>query len=155
MKSLFLAALAAALLSAAPPDPVAWKADAPAKPVKPGARFVVTLTAKVQDGWHIYGMKAVPDGPIPTRVWLADGQPASLAGPVQPDDPQTMRDESFGMEVQLYEGEAGFKLPLAVKAGTAPGALKIVINASYQSCNNKLCLPPKTVKVEAPVTVAK
>ncbi len=155
MRVLALAALLASVLAAAPPDPVAWKVDAPAKPVKPGARFVVTLTARIQEGWHIYGLKPVADGPIPTRIWLADGQPVSLAGPLQADDPQTMQDASFNLEVQLYEGQADFQLPLAIRPGAPPGARKIVVNTSYQSCNNKICLPPKTVKVEVPVTIAK
>ena len=66
-----------------------------------------------------------------------------------------MQDASFGMEVELYEGEAVFTLPVKVAAGAAPGAQKLVVSASYQSCNNKVCLPPKTVKVEVPVTIAK
>jgi thiol:disulfide interchange protein DsbD len=152
---LFAFAALALAAAAAPPDPVAWKAEPPAKPVKPGATFPVKLTAKIQDGWHIYGLKPVADGPIPTRIWIAAGQSARLAGPVQAADPQTMQDASFNMEVQLYEGEAEFVLPLRVDSGTAPGAQKIVVNASYQSCDNKLCLPPKTVQVEAAVTVAK
>jgi DsbC/DsbD-like thiol-disulfide interchange protein len=150
------AALAAFSLFAAPPDPVAWKVqDAPAKPVKAGARFSVKLSAEIQKGWHIYGLKPVADGPIPTRIWVAEGQPAQLAGAVQGDEPETMQDASFNMEVQLYEGEAVFTLPMRLAASAAPGAQKIVVNASYQSCDNKICLPPKTVKVEAPVTVAK
>lgn len=156
MKTLICAALAAISLSAAPPDPVAWKVqESPAKPVKAGARFAVKVTAQIQKGWHIYGLKPVADGPIPTRIWLAEGQPAQLAGVIQGDEPQTMQDASFNMEVQLYEGEAGFTLPLRVAASAAPGPQKIVVNASYQSCDNKICLPPKTVKVEIPVTVAK
>jgi DsbC/DsbD-like thiol-disulfide interchange protein len=155
MKTIAVAALFAAALAAAPPDPVAWKVAAPAKPVKPGAAFPVTLTAKIQDGWHIYGLKAVADGPIPTRIWLADNQPVSLAGSTIADDPQTLRDPAFNMDVQLYEGEADFKLRMVVLPAAAAGPQKIVVNASYQSCDNKLCLPPKTVKIEVPVTVAK
>jgi len=154
MRLTLLAALTAVVLSAAPPDPVAWKVDSAPKGVKPGAAFSVKLTAKIQDGWHIYGLKAVADGPIPTRVWVAEGQPAKLAGAVQATEPQTMQDASFNMEVQLYEGEAAFTLPLRL-AATAAGEQKIVVNASYQSCDNKICLPPKTVKVEVPVTVTK
>jgi hypothetical protein len=58
------------------------------------------------------------------------------------------------MEVQLYEGEAEFTLPLKV-SGAAMGAWKVIVNASYQTCDNKICLPPKTVKIELPVTIAK
>ena len=70
MKKLLCAALAAISLAVALPNPVAWNlAGAPAKPVKPGARFTVKLTAHIQEGWHVYSMKPIEDGPVPTRVW--------------------------------------------------------------------------------------
>jgi hypothetical protein len=156
MKLPIPAALLALTLFAAPPDPVAWKVqDAPAKPVKAGARFAVKVVAQIQKGWHIYGLTPVADGPIATRLWVADGQPAALAGPVQGTEPQTMQDPAFNMEVQLYEGEVSFSLPMRLTAAAPPGAQKIVLNASFQSCDNKICLPPKTVKLEVPVTIAK
>jgi DsbC/DsbD-like thiol-disulfide interchange protein len=157
MKTKFLACalLATASLLAAPPDPVAWEIDAaPAKAVKAGARFSVKLVAKIQDGWHMYGLKPVADGPIPTRIWIGDG-PAQLAAAVQATEPQTLMDPSFNLEVQLYEGEAEFTLPLRITPAASEGAQKIIVNASYQTCDNKICLPPKTVKIEVPVTVAK
>ncbi len=156
MRKLFLTAAMAAYLTAAPADPVVWKLqNPPAAPVKAGARFNVKLLAAVEDGWHLYSLKPMAEGPIPTRIWIADGQPFSLAGTVQSPDPQVMLDATFGMEVELYEGEAVFTLPVKVAASAAPGAQKLVVSASYQSCNNKLCLPPKTVKVELPITVGK
>ena len=100
-------------------------------------------------------MKHVEDGPVATRIWLAEGQPFQLAEKVKGSTPETLQDPSFNMEVELYEGEATFTLPLKVAAGTAAGTQTLAVNASYQSCNNKICLPPKTVKVELPVTVAK
>lgn len=156
MKLSMCAVLAALTLGAAPPDPVAWKVqDAPAKPVKAGARFPVKLTAQIQPGWHMYGLKPVAEGPIPTRIWVAEGQPAQLAGAVQGTEPETMQDASFNMEVELYEGEASFTVPLRLTAAAPPGPRKIAVNASYQTCDNKICLPPRTVKLEVPVTVAK
>ena len=155
MKRLILAVVLAAFLAAAPADPVAWKLTPPATPVRAGARFTAKLLAAVQDGWHMYSLKPMAEGPVPTRIWIANGQPFALAGGVQAPDPQTMQDPSFGMEVELYEGEVEFTLPVRVAAGAAPGAQKLVVTASYQSCNNKLCLPPKTVKVEVLVTVGK
>jgi hypothetical protein len=156
MKRLMLAAALAACLGAAPTDPVAWKLAAPpAAPLKAGARFTLKLTADVQEGWHLYSLKPMAEGPIPTRIWLAEGQPFALAGAIAAPAPQVQQDPGFGMEVELYEGEAVFSLPVRVAAAAAPGAQKLVVSASYQSCNNKLCLPPKTVKVEIPVTIAK
>jgi hypothetical protein len=126
--------------------------DAPAK-VKAGARFDLKLVARIEEGWHLYSMKPVEDGPIPTRLWLAEGQPLQLAGPIRAAEPEKVQDPSFGMEVELYEGQAEFTLPLRVAAGAPAGPMTVVVMASYQSCNNKVCLPPKTVKVEGAVAV--
>jgi thiol:disulfide interchange protein DsbD len=156
MRNLLLTSAIAACLVAAPADPVAWKLQGPsAAPVKAGARISVTLLAVVQEGWHLYSLKPMAEGPVPTRIWIGEGQPFSLAGAVQAPEPQVVRDASFGMEVELYEGEAAFTLPVRVAPGAAPGAQKLVVSASYQSCNNTLCLPPKTVKVELPITIGK
>ena len=134
--------------SAAPPEPVSWKIeDAPAKTLKAGDRFTVKLAARIEEGWHLYSMKETEDGPVATRIWLAEGQPLQLAGPIKGSPPQTLHDPSFNMEVELYEGEAEFTLPLRA---TGP-VQKVAVNVSYQSCNNRLCLPPKTVKVEGAV----
>ena len=156
MRKLLLTAALAACLAAAPADPVAWKLqNPPTASVKAGAVFHVKLLAAVQEGWHLYSLKPMTEGPIATRIWIAEGQPFLLAGAVRAPEPRVMQDPSFGMEVELYEGEAAFTLPVRVAPGTAPGAQKLVVSASYQSCNDKLCLPPKTVKLEVPITIGK
>jgi DsbC/DsbD-like thiol-disulfide interchange protein len=148
------AALAAFLLAAAPGDPIVWRVEnPPAKAVKAGSRISLKLAAKIQDGWHLYSMKPLDEGPIPTRIWLAEGQPFQLAGAIQASPPQSMHDPSFNMEVEFYEGEAVFDLPVRVVA--AEGPQKVVISTSFQACDYKICLPPKTVKVEVPVSVSK
>jgi thiol:disulfide interchange protein DsbD len=151
-----LAVFAAVVLGATAPDPVAWKLEEiPARPLKVGARFNLKLVARIQEGWHLYSLKPMVEGPIPTRIWLPEGQPFSLAAAVQAPEPETKHDPSFNMEVELYEGETAFTLPLRIAAGAPPGAQTVVVNASFQTCNNKICLPPRTVKVEAPVVVVK
>jgi len=153
MKPIAVAALAALWLAAAPADPIAWKLESPsAKTVKAGGRFNVKLVAAVQPGWHLYSLKPIPEGPIPTRIWIAEGQPFSLAAAVQAPDPTTMQDPTLNMEVEFYEGETPFTLPVKVAAGAA-GQQTLTVSASYQTCNDKLCLPPKTVKVQLPITV--
>jgi DsbC/DsbD-like thiol-disulfide interchange protein len=155
MKKLICAAILAATL-AAPVDPVVWKLqNETSAPLKAGARFQVKLLAKVQEGWHLYSLKPMAEGPIATRIWIPGGQPFSMAGGIQAPDPQVMQDPTLGMEVELYEGEAMFTLPVKIAAGVAPGLYSLVVSASYQSCNDKLCLPPKTVKAELPVSIAR
>jgi thiol:disulfide interchange protein DsbD len=143
------------MMGAAAPDPVSWKLEgAGTKPVRAGSRFQVKLTAAVEQGWHLYSLKPVADGPVPTRIWIAEGQPFMLAGAIQAAEPISVQDAALNMEVEMYEGEATFTIPVQAAPGSA-GAQKLVVSASYQSCNNRLCLPPKTVKVEIPLTVAK
>ena len=156
MKTCICAVMLAATLLAAPADPVAWKLQNEANsPVKAGALFHVKLAAKVQEGWHLYSLKPMADGPIATRIWIGDGQPFSMAGGIRAPEPQVMQDPTLGMEVELYEGEALFTLPVKTAAGLQPGSHTLVVSASYQSCNDKLCLPPKTVKVELPVAIVR
>ncbi len=64
-------------------------------------------------------MKPLEDGPLPTRIWLAEGQPFQLAGPIKGDEPPTLQDSTLHMDVELYEGAAAFTLPLKVATGAA------------------------------------
>jgi thiol:disulfide interchange protein DsbD len=156
MKRLISAALMALTLAAAPPDPVDWKLmDGPVRSLKAGARFTVRLVGQVQPGWHMYSMKAVADGPIPTRIWINEAQPFLLAGSIKAAAPLLVQDPSFNMEVELYEGEASFTLPLRVASSVNPGSQILLVNASYQACNNKICLPPKTVKATLPIEITR
>ena len=155
MKTLASVILLALSLGAAPADPVSWKVEEAPKSVKAGGRFNVRLVAQIQDSWHLYSMKPIEDGPVPTRIVLADGGTFQLVGAIKGDAPQTMQDPTLKMEVELYEGSAGFALPVKVAAGAAPGVQTMTVNATYQTCNNKMCLPPKTVKVEVPITITK
>ena len=152
MKTLVTAAALALALAAAPVEPVAWKIEgAPAKAAKPGDRFSVKLMAHIEAGWHLYSMKEVTDGPVATRIWLPEGQPVQLAGPIKGAPPEVVQDPSFGVEVEQYQGQAEFTLPLRA-TGVAE---KLAVNVSYQSCNNSICLPPKTVKVETMLGVTR
>ena len=156
MRQLFCAGLIALSMAAAPADPVAWKLqDGPAKPVKAGGKFNVKLVAQIQDGWHLYSTKHIEDGPVATKIWLPEGQPFQLADAIKSSAPETQQDPSFNMEVELYEGQATFTLPLKVSSAAGAGVQNLTVNASYQSCNNKICLPPKTVKIGIAVAVAR
>ncbi|HWC97761.1 MAG TPA: protein-disulfide reductase DsbD N-terminal domain-containing protein [Candidatus Sulfopaludibacter sp.] len=156
MKILLCAGLLALSLAAAAPDPVAWKLqDGPTKPVRAGGKFTIKLTAQIQEGWHLYSTKHVEEGPVATKIWVPEGQPFQLSDAIKSSPPDRQQDPSFNMEVELYEGQASFTLPVKVSAGAPAGVQNFTVNASYQSCNNKICLPPKTVKVEVAVSVVK
>ena len=65
------------------------------------------------------------EGPIPTRIWIAEGQPFSLAGAVQSPEPQVVQDATFGMEVEVFEGDSQFHAPGAGCRWRAAGRAEV------------------------------
>jgi len=128
------------------PDPVAWSLKVVA--ATKGA-LTAELTAKIEDGWHLYSLTPIANGPRPTRVTLPAEQAFELAGEIDAPDPFVETDPNFGVEVEYYEESVTFKLPLKRRAGRDGD--KLLVEARYQTCTKRLCLPPKTVKLEADV----
>jgi DsbC/DsbD-like thiol-disulfide interchange protein len=128
------------------PDPVAWSLKVVA--ATKGA-LTAELTAKIEDGWHLYSLTPIANGPRPTRVTLPVEQAFELAGEIDAPDPFVETDPNFGVEVEYYEESVTFKLPLKRRAGRDGD--KLLVEARYQTCTKRLCLPPKTVKLEADV----
>ena len=134
-------------------DTVVWSASAPAKDVKPGSRVKVTLRGAVKDGWHVYGLEQLPEGPTPLRVSLdasdiaaADGAPAGSAV-------TKLQDPSFNLVTQFYDRD--FTVTVPVRLGSHPGAgsQAIALNVRFQTCNGRICQPPKTVRLSVPVSI--
>lgn len=134
--------------SAGAQTPVHWRAQ-PATIAANGTGSV-TLTAAIDDGWHIYAVTQGPGGPVPTRFTLAAGQPLAMAGEVKSAPaPKTEMDEAFGIKVEMHERQASFTLPVTVAAGAHPDSVRV--RARYQACNASLCLPPQTAQLSVPV----
>jgi thiol:disulfide interchange protein DsbD len=157
--TLLLATLAIAATSGGPAaaqgeNPILWSLRAPGDlEVKPGGRFDLELTAAIQDGWHLYSTSQPPGGPTPTRITVPPGQPFRLeAAPAGPE-PKREHDPNFGMETEFYDGAAAFVVPIAVAPDAPGGTQKVEVHVRFQTCNDRLCLPPRTDKLVAQVGV--
>lgn len=149
MISLTSIAILGALSIAAEPEPVRWSAAAPSLPVKSGQTAHVRVTANISEGWHLYSLKQYEDGPIATSIRLPEGQAVQLAGEIEAPSPQKVHDPNFGIELEFYEGSPEFLLPVRPTAGVKSGKHDVEIGIRYQTCNDKLCLPPKLVRLTA------
>ena len=109
----------------------------------------VQITARIKPGWHLYALDEIPKGPRPTRIWLPAAQPFALAGEIQQPVPIMKFDENFGVETQFYQGSVTFLVPLKIAGTAPPGTKKLILQTRYQTCNEHLFLPPKTVQLEA------
>jgi thiol:disulfide interchange protein DsbD len=119
--------------------------------VKPGQTIRIRLAARIESGWHLYSMKELEGGPKPTRIAVPEGQPFALSGSIQQPEPIKTHDPNFDMDVEFYSDSAEFVLPVKVAANAVAGSSKLQVTVRFQSCNDQLCLPPRTVKLEQPM----
>ena len=152
-----LAAFALAGAAAAQPslgaDTVSWSASAPAQGAKPGGQAKITLRGAVQPGWHVYGLQQLPDGPTPLRVTLDASDIATADGQPSGTPPTKLQDPSFNLETQYYERDFTVTAPVRIGARAPAGQQQIPISVRFQTCNGRICQPPKTVRLSVPVTV--
>lgn len=134
-------------------DTVAWSASTPAQAVKPGGRVKITLQGAVQGGWHVYGLQQLPDGPTPLRVSLDSSDIAAADGAPAGSPVTKLQDPSFNLQTQFYEHDFTVTAPVRIGAHAAAGQQQIPISVRFQTCNGRICQPPKTVRLSVPVNI--
>ncbi|HUL75321.1 MAG TPA: cytochrome c biogenesis protein CcdA [Vicinamibacterales bacterium] len=134
--------------AAAAQNPVHWSA-APVTAV-PGKSVNIVLTARIDDGWHLYGLNE-PPGPSPLTLSFDKTGPFRLSGAVTESTPTKKLDPNFGAVTEYHEGTATFTLPFGVASSLPRGPQSFKITVNFQVCNDTVCLPPKdeeiTVKI--------
>jgi thiol:disulfide interchange protein DsbD len=160
MRIVFLLAASVAVTAAVPvlaqeERPVEWGYQSPAitGAASPGALIRVRLAAKIREGWHLYSLRKMEGGPIATRISLEAGQPFSLDGEIEASAPIRQHDPVFDMEVEYYSDSAEFTLPVRVASDARAGKQPLKVSARFQSCDERQCLPPRTVTIETQVDV--
>ena len=132
-------------LPAAAQDPIRWSiVHVDQKDViHAGQTFDVELTAQIDPTWHLYAQNQPPGGPVPLVIGVAPGRTFSLAGEIGSWLPKTAVDPNFNLDTLFYEERAAFTVPIDVAPSVKDGQYKLGITVTYQTCNDRLCLPPK------------
>ena len=121
-------------------DPVKWNYSAVKKS---GSEYIVTISAMLSQDWHIYSMNTPVGGPVPTTFNFKKNPLVTLDGEIkETGKPKTIHDDVFGVDVKYYGETVSFVQTVKLKSG-----VKTNISGSikYMVCNDKMCLPPKTV----------
>ncbi|TAK11415.1 MAG: hypothetical protein EPO35_12335 [Acidobacteria bacterium] len=136
-------------------DPIAWAlAVQPAGATStPGGTVTLALTATIDEGWHLYATKLEPGGPVATSITVPAGQAFTLAGDIGEPLPTSSFDGNFDRVLEYHETKAVFTVPVKSGANTPLGRQTVRVAASYQTCNDRLCLPPRQVVVTADVQI--
>jgi thiol:disulfide interchange protein DsbD len=130
-----------------------WSAKPVTATVKAGATVEVKVTADVTEGWHIYSTTPQEEGPEPTEIGFAAGGPFTRAGKIRQPKPIVEFDENFGIQTEYYDKDVTFTVTAKVKASAKTGRQKIVVEVRFMACNDRMCLPPKTVEVPFDITI--
>lgn len=99
---------------------------------------VITFTATIDKGWHMYSNDTPEGGPIPLSIkWDKKEGVKLVGGLIHSKAPTTIDDEMFEMKVRQWEGT----VTLSQKFTTTDSKYKIEGEVSYQACSEQGCLP--------------
>lgn len=122
-------------------NPIVWSFSA----VKTGDKnFEVHMKATIQPGWHLYSQKQPDDAiAIPTSFTISPNPLFSLDDKIKEvGSMEKMKDKELGVSANQYSKTVDFVQKVKLKAN-----VKTSFNGSveFQTCDDKKCLPPKTV----------
>lgn len=136
------------------PDSVSWSVSVSGnESINPGASVKLLVQGAVLDGWHVYALKQKPRGPIALSVDLEPNDIAAADGAPLGSQPVKAHDSSFGFETQYYDKDFTLTVPVRLKAELAAGEKRVPVSVQFQSCNGKICQPPKTVHLTALISI--
>jgi thiol:disulfide interchange protein DsbD len=106
--------------------------------------YELHLTANIQYGWHLYSQEQPQDAiAIPTSVKINNNPLLKFDGRVKElGKMETFKDKTLGISQNQYSGNVDFVQVVKLKANARTNVSGSV---EFQTCDDKKCLPPKTV----------
>ena len=127
------------------PNPVTWVASYKSISATEGEIIII---AHIEKSWHTYSQRPVDDGPIPTSFSFAGNEHYELIGKTEESDAHEEFVEAFGAKIFVFTTKAEFKQKIKLKGKSG---FPINFKVEFMSCDDKMCLPPKTVDLSIKV----
>ncbi len=143
------------LASAQVPEQVVvrWKASMDAAAVvAAGATIEIVLDASIDPGWKMYALTQEGAGPQPLRISVAEGSRLQLDGNIIAPLPFSAFDANFNIDTQYHSEAATFYVPVRIPAD-ASGRMPVDLEATFQTCTERYCLPPLTERISISILV--
>jgi len=126
---------------------------APEKVVaKRGAPQTVEFTIQVKSGFHVNSNTPADEYLIPLRLTFPADSPLKVENVIYPKP--SMEKLAFSDKpVSVFQGDFLAKAVVRVPANAATGVSSLAGKLRYQACNDRMCLPPRTLDVKVPVEI--
>jgi thiol:disulfide interchange protein DsbD len=132
------------------PNNVNWTFSLQPASAAPGSKVLARIEGRLDPGWHLYSMTSA--GAIPTTIKVAPNAAIQRVRVFQAP-PKKAYDSNFQLDTETYEGSAVFLLELQLKPDAVPGPSEVSAELRFQTCNDKVCIPPRRRTVNATLTV--
>lgn len=123
--------------------------------LKPGEETTLKLTMTIDAGWYTYGLIPRKDkdglGPQATEISIAPAKVLALAGKVKGPKPKQKFDQGFQIDIDYYQGEVVFTIPVKASPTLASGKHSATLTVTSMTCDSERCLPP--TDDEIPLTI--
>jgi len=122
-------------------SPVSWSFNSKKISEK---TYEVHLTANIQSGWHLYSQDQPSDAiAIPTSVTINNNPLLKFDGKVKEvGSMEKFQDKNLGISAHQYSNKVDFVQVVKIKSNAKTNVSGSV---EFQTCDDKKCLPPKTV----------
>lgn len=118
-------------------EPAKWTVE---KKVTGKNSAELIIKAKIDKGWHLYGLNLPPDGPNPTVIKIAELENATKVGGIKAKSKLIKaHDPNFNMDLNWYVNEAVFIQELKT---SSPESVYAKVAVEFMLCNDVNCLPP-------------
>jgi len=128
-------------------NPITWTFSAK----KTGDKmYEVEMKASIQDKWHLYSQVQPEDAiVIPTTFTFNPNPLFTVDGKIMENGKlEKFSDKTLGVSANQFSNTVSFVQKIKMKANAKTNLTGTV---EYQTCDDKKCLPPKTVTFSIPI----
>ena len=158
-----LLALAVSLTLSAPAASLSGPAQPPEEVLKaklfvsrtlvvPGETLKIAVQAALTKPWHVHADKVGDEFLIPTSLAVEPQEGIEVVEIVYPKARSGKFDYSE-TAIDVFDGEFLVGALVRFPAGPAPGPRKLKVKFRYQACDDRGCLPPKTIELPLEIEV--